>query len=278
VTRDDQVLALLGEANPVRDPSGFAIDAATRARLEAVEQWSGPMEAMNVQSIERPPAGNRRSWMVAAAAAAIVLAGVGAWFVFARANADVAGHDTATFEGQVATVEAMVEARNSGDYDAWRAFLAPDRPEVFGEEIQNESQLDWQRSYMAANEVWTMIGACEEHRAPTGEITGIICPVTMVNDFFGPGGLFYTAEIDVRFDETGDITSLGVGMWNIDGDPQLYATDFDTWLRKAHPDVHASFGPRVQGQGGLPNADDMPTALAYVDEFLEQSVAYPLGG
>jgi hypothetical protein len=42
------------------------------------------------------------------------------------------------------------------------------------------------------------------------------------------------------------------------------------------PDVHATFGPKVPDWGLFPNAEDMPSALEYVDELLAQSNVYPL--
>ena len=79
MTREDQVLGLLAEANPVSDPNLFAQDVRTRARLGDNEQWSGTMTETELRSIEPPARGkNRWPWVVAAAAAVVVLiVGVG---------------------------------------------------------------------------------------------------------------------------------------------------------------------------------------------------------
>lgn len=178
------------------------------------------------------------------------------------------------FAARMAIVDAMIEARNSGDYEAWRAFFPAEKPNIFGGLVNDESELEWQRSYMAANEVWTKTGPC------SATITGGVgCPMTLVNDFFGPAGIFYAVpNLEFYFTQEGELGGLGAGVWDIAGDPAGYADDFDAWLAEAYPEVHAGFGPRVDGEGALPNPDDMPTALQYVEEFIAQSDKYPLGG
>ena len=179
--------------------------------------------------------------------------------------------DEALFAQKMATIEAMVEARNTGDFDAWRAFFPAERPRIWDDTVEDESELDWQRSYMAANEIWTITGPCQSQG------NGVQCPMTLVNDFFGPAGLFFRTGVDFSFNDDGEISYLGSNTWEIAGDPGEFSEAFDTWLFDAQPDVYASFVPRVEGENGLPSAEDMPTALGYVDEFIAQSDSYPLG-
>ncbi|MGB7861229.1 MAG: hypothetical protein WBM90_12080 [Acidimicrobiia bacterium] len=179
--------------------------------------------------------------------------------------------DEALFAQKVATIEAMVEARNSGDYEAWRSYFPAEQPVIWANTVESESELDWQRSYMAANEMWTITAPCQSRGS------AVSCPMTLVHDFFAPAGLFFRTTVDFEFNDNGEIAYLGTGSWEIAGDWGEYTEAFDTWLLEAHPDVHASFGPRVEGENGLPNADDMPKALEYVDEFIGQSDIYPLG-
>lgn len=175
---------------------------------------------------------------------------------------------------RVAKVEAMVADRNSGDFDAWRAHFIAERPSIFGGPVLDETaDLEWQRSFMAANEIWTITGECTN-----GATVNVSCPFTLVNDFHGPAGIFFTVPgLAFTFDEDLQIASMGTSYWEHAQDPAVYNAAFDAWLAEAHPDVHASFGPRVEGEDGLPNPDDMPTALQYVDEFIEQSDEYPVG-
>jgi hypothetical protein len=174
---------------------------------------------------------------------------------------------------RVQLVEAMVAARNSGDYGTWRAFFPDEAPNIFGTVIGDESEPEWQRSYVAANDVWTITGTCRDG------IDRVRCPMTLVNDFLGPAGISYTVpNMEIYFTPEDEMTGMGAEVWSIDGDPEEYADAFDAWLAVAYPEVHAGFGPRVEGEGGLPNAEDMPTAIQYVDEFVAQSDDYPVGG
>jgi len=173
----------------------------------------------------------------------------------------------------VVTIEAMVASRNSGDFNAWRRHFIPDDPEIFGSIRSEDSDLDFQRSFMAANEAWTIDGDCQELAGDR-----VSCPFTLKNEFHGPAGLWFEVPaLTFGFAEDGLISSLGADSWRIAGDLGEYNSAFDTWLGEAHPDIHASFGPRVEGEDGLPSAQDMPVALEYVEEFLAQSDVYPLG-
>lgn len=190
----------------------------------------------------------------------------------AEVTSTTSGEDR--FAARLAVIEAMVAARNSGDYQAWRAFFPEERPYIFGGNIENEAELEWQQSHMAAGDVWTITSECTETFS-----LAIHCPMTLVNGFYGPAGIFFTVpDMIFRFNADDGLESITTNSWDIAGDPEEYANAFDAWLADAHPDVHASFGPRVEGEGALPNPDDMPVALEYVDEFIAQSDVYPVDG
>jgi len=108
MTREDHVLALMADANPVSDPSTFVIDPETRARLETIEHWSETMGESNLRSIESAPKKNRRNWLVGAGAAAVLvlIVGLGSWAVISGdSGGDVAGsgEPTVTFDGATCT-------------------------------------------------------------------------------------------------------------------------------------------------------------------------------
>ena len=176
------------------------------------------------------------------------------------------------FAEHMAAIEEMVASRNSGDFDAWLAHFVSDQPMIFGSTVREASDLDWQRSFMAAREVWTITGDCREL------ITGSVeCPFRLENGFHGPAGLWFDVPaLRFSFADGGLISGFSASSWQIAGDMGDYNRAFDTWLEEAHPDIHASFGPRVEGEDGLPSVEDMPVALEYVDEFLAQSDTYPI--
>lgn len=172
---------------------------------------------------------------------------------------------------RMTVVEAMIVARNSGDYEAWRASFPAESPNIFDGLVTDESELEWQRAHMAANDVWTITGEC------TDTLAYVSCPMTLVNEFYGPAGIFFTVpSMHLSFNADEELVGIGAQVWEIAGDTAEYADAFDAWLAEAYPDVHASFGPRVEGEGALPNPEDMPTAIQYVEEFLAQSDVYPV--
>ena len=180
----------------------------------------------------------------------------------------------APFVERVATFESMVEAHNTGDFEVWRGYFV-DNPTLFENRV--ESHEDWwvERSFIAANEQWTITGEC----TPAANPQGILCPVTTANDFMGPAGLrFIMPQLRILCSDDARISQIGTAYWEIAEKPEVYFEAFDSWIAEGHPEVHTAFGPRVAGWGLLPNAEDMPTALEYVDEFLAQSDVYPLSG
>lgn len=183
--------------------------------------------------------------------------------------------DTAEWLAErVAKIESMVADRNSGDFDAWRAHFIAERPTIFASVVVDEAEdLEWQRSFMAANEIWTITGECTN----VGMVS-VICPFTLKNEFHGPAGIFFTVpQLIFDFDEDLQISLMLAHDWEHAQDPAVFNAAFDAWLAEAHPVVHTSFGQRVEGQDGLPNPDDMPTALGYVAEFIERSDEYLVG-
>jgi hypothetical protein len=117
-------MGLLADANPVSDPNTFALDMGGAARLRTIEQGTKTMTETELHSIEPPTAGrSRRDWLVAAAAAAVILiVGIGTGVMVGQnldeSPTDSAATTSATSMTPAETIEAYVAAYNVGDIDA----------------------------------------------------------------------------------------------------------------------------------------------------------------
>jgi hypothetical protein len=266
MTSEERVVTLFTQANPIRDPEGVELDDAdTSAHLESLETRSIDMTTTIERTAAPGPARGR--WI----AAAVVAATVGAIAVLAASGPSDPVPIT-TLDQRIEVIESLVAVHNSGDFPAFRDRFT-DSPDVFGSTRESDADWEFQRSFMAANEQWEFVGECTER--PTDRT--VICPLTLKNDFMEPAGLYFdvpSLEFDIT--ETGSVRMIGASFWEIAGEPEDYSAAFDSWLSSAHPDLHAGLGPRVEGWGMMPNADDMPGVLPYVDEFLAQSSDYPL--
>ena len=293
------IAELMRAANPVPDIGAVPTDDELVALPLLTESRSGSMDVEMRETQHEPGNGNPKGRLVAAAAfVGVLVIGAGIALV---ANAGgsgpeiggttpptSAGPDTtvapttvappseeARFAEHVAIIEAMVAVHNSGDFDAWRTYLSA-TPNLFGSKRVLDEDWAFQRSFLAANEVWTITGPCTQIGAQS-----VGCPTTLANDFMEPAGLTFTVpSLQFAFSGDGEITLIGARAWEIAGVPETYFAAFDAWLMDTYPEVHSGFGPRVgdtsDDWGELPDAADMKTALAYVDEFIAQSDVYPL--
>ncbi len=288
MTSQDRVARLFAEANPYPLP-GPTEPGEGADGLETSATRSSTMTMPDTIERDRHDDTGHRwgRWvaaaaLVAAAGLTILLTGPNSEPSPVGALADPATGTTvpvtttseAQFAERVTSFESMVEVYNSGDFEAWRSLLV-DNPSLFGARVESDEDWEAQRSWLAANEVWTITGEC----GPAGNPQRILCPATLANDFMAPAGLRWTIpQLRILFSDDGQVVAIDANHWEIAGDPEDYFEAFDSWLADAHPEVHAAFGPRVDGWGLLPGAQDMPTALEYVDEFLAQSDVYPLSG
>lgn len=248
-----------------------------RIRAFVVELVSDPVEppALAENTVRPTKRQLRRRWpgWSVAAVAFVAVIGFGVTGALLRSSSVAELSQDDSLASRTAAIEAMVEAHNSGNFTAWRAHFVADRPNILRGPVQDESELDWQRSLMAANEVWTLDGEC---RPDPNHADWITCPMTMTNDFWSPAGVILTGEIRFVVGQDGLLREMSIVTSTVTGDPLEFVTMFDQWLAQAYPDVHASFGQGVDGVGTMPNPDDMPRALQYVDEFIAQSDLYPI--
>ena len=282
MTRDDRVLELLGAANPVSDPDRFAIDAATRTRLETIEQWSGDMQDTKLPTLQPSAPRSRRGWLVAAAAAVVVLVvGFGSWAVFGGPTDDEpviapgpveeaipligADGDTAAQEA-FASVQAAFAAHNSGDLDTWYQWREGD-PEGTEHEFEYELAVGG----MLTVEQCTYRGF-QEWRIAGTRLTGhgFDCAAAYTDRLFEPAGIRLEMTYNWVIGED-PWSSLGTSN-EFGGIPDRFASQFRDWLAATHPEVAATI--EYADEDLAPGS--VPTALEYIDEFVAQSVAYPL--
>ena len=280
MTRDDQVLQLLAEANPVADPSQFAIDAATSARLEAVAQWSEIMDT-ELRTIEPPTttattAPPRRGWLAVAVTAVLVLfVGIGGWMMFGP-NTDETTIPLYGAEGNVdaeeafTTVSSAFAAYNAGDMDTWAlwreggAATAAD----YAYELAAGSRIDVEQCTYRGFQEWPM-----DDLLMIGH--GFDCVGTQTDKLLSAAGV----ELETTHNwviGADPASSLGAS----NEDPYFYLGfigEFRDWLATSYPDVELSFDYAIPNPSlAYLTPESVPTALEYIDEFVDQSDEYPL--
>lgn len=286
----DTAFRVFSEANPVPDPAVLTEQPELEALLAATAKRSTEMQTQEPVDVTPSPRPPRRNLILAVAAIAVAVL-VGVVILLPGDDGQVAettpttapaaleepdvpttlSPDEATLAANQATLDDMIEARNSGEFDAWVGYFA-DRAEVFASSNPDD-WMEWQRAVMAANEQWAITGDCS-----WPSLYAAHCEMTLVNDFQGPAGIFYTVpEMIIAFGDDGKIVSIGANDWQIAGDPGEFNMAFDSWFATAHPEVWAST-TGVPGEDGLPDAGSMSKVLPYLDEFLAQSDVYPLAG
>ena len=106
ISREDRVLTLLTEANPVIDVDSFVNDPTIRASVQRAESHTPDQHHARIQVARRLTRRRRRGWFaaVAAAAAVFLVIGVGGWLNLAL-NDEIApggpngGVPTSVFDG-----------------------------------------------------------------------------------------------------------------------------------------------------------------------------------
>jgi hypothetical protein len=291
VTREDRVLGLYAHANPVPDPDRLEAELRDHVHRTALEQGRDSMQKTDLHTIESTNRNRRGPWILAAAAAFVAVLAVGALIVVTVGDntaaepanpATVDGSTTtaapptagtsADDEAAIRSVVASIEARNSGDWNAWLATLG-------GEELAGVEP--WRNQYeanVAAHESTTIndddgVGCRVVGSGLHGE-TLVACDVIVRDDFSGAGGVVAEGQ-SIFYLLDGKVVTWDDGLRS--NDPGDFEMAFLTWFTSAHPDV-------ADGMTAGPNdwnartPDDIVTVLMYVDEFVAQSDTYPIGG
>ena len=119
MTREDHVIALLMEANPVPDPDTFVVDPETLVRLDTIEQRSTQMNNSNEPTTSGQ---NRRGWrrnLAVGLGAALVVA------VAVAGSAWLMSEGSSVFATPQAVVEEFTGLRVSGEHLASLELLTP---------------------------------------------------------------------------------------------------------------------------------------------------------
>jgi hypothetical protein len=99
----------------------------------------------------------------------------------------------------------------------------------------------------------------------------VTCTGIVTDDLHGPAGLAFPFTRLVRFDDSGLISSLHNDI-DLTGMNEFDAA-FDEWLVAAHPDIATK---EYLLNNTLSDPKAVVEAIGVVDEFLEQSSAYPI--
>lgn len=258
----------------VREKSGLEPESGD-AVLRSPERERGlsPEDAGEpVSSRLRRPTG--RSWVFAAAAAALTVLIVGAVLVVDRMREDSSALPPAG-SGPVTVVASAYEALNSGDIDAWLDHFRDDAL-VFG---RPKDRLGVVFRVLAAVDYRTdVVEPCRLGEPGSGSGTTVECVIEETDAFHAAGGLSVTKREVFTVDSAGRISGAEAAVLSLTH-PGNYVFNqaFFDWLRVSYPDVHAEIRPPLTTH--LPeNPDHMRTAMDYLDEFIAQSERYPVGG
>ncbi len=286
MTREDQLLDVFAQANPVPDPDRFEAELRSPVRLATPEQGSDSMQGTELRTIEPRNRNPRGPWVFAAAAGLVAVLAVGALLV--SLNDDTTGQPLAPTttavpttaappttdaapgidEGAVDVVLASIAARNSGDLEAWAETLG-------GEQLAGiVAWPDLFESYMVANQVVTVVDDCVAVGTGLDGETLVSCGVRMDDDFHGAGGIFEQGNSLFHVLD-GKVVEWVDGL--IRNDPGDFDGAFWAWLQEAYPEEAQAIG-QPDASEALETSVGMATALEYVAEFVAQSDVYPFSG
>jgi hypothetical protein len=279
VTREDRLLDIYAQTNPVPDPDRFEAKLRGSVHLATLEQGSEDMQGTDLRTIGPRNTNTRGPWIFAAAAGFVAVLAVGAliWTILGdNAAGDPAAPTTeaapADDEAAIGIVLASIAARNSGDWDAWLETLGGE--ELAGiEPWRNQYEANAVANYEAIVNDDDGAG-CQIVGTGLSEETLVRCDVIVEDDFLGAGGVVQDGQ-SIFYVLDGKVVQWDDGLRS--NDPGDFETAFLSWLSRAHPDVANGMTAGI-GSWYSRTSDDMATVLDYVDEFVAQSDIYPIGG
>lgn len=272
------------EANPLtrlsqlNDVYGDVADRLLRDTDAKTGRFSG------VVPVQQRPALVGKGWVVAATAAIVTIAAVGALAVLTGRTGEQ--DFTGPVPDPIDVVNAQYDALNARDFDAWighfsdDAFSGPEIDPRTGElrpgDLRDPTAPYGFEQNTAINSRVEIVVPCRRvAAAPQGE-TQVECTITQHDDFHDPAGITTTRKEVFNIDQRGLITQAQVTTIAFtQPGGAVFRQDFWAWLEQAYPTVFTEIKP--------PSIYDLPSdpahvriALSYVEEFVAQSDKYPV--
>ncbi len=180
-------------------------------------------------------------------------------------------------EDALAVVFSAIEARNSGDIDAYKASLT-------GEELGFEVQARLAEAFTYANATTELSDCRVTANTPRGSV--VKCESISTDDFYGAGGIVDSGTMTFLVTE-----DLKISVISNEGDDipweetetAMFNLAFHSWLMDAHPSVFDDIVAFPDELGNIPGLNfgghqpaEMGIAVQYVGEFVAQSDVYPI--
>ena len=299
MTREDRLVALFGEADPVPDPIAFAAELEVEAPLETIRQRGTTMQDTQIRTLEPPTSrSSRRRWILGAAAAAVVLVGgVGAWLLITERGDSVTNIPLIGTENDPAAQEAFEAVRaayaafGSGDAETWVAPFGAGRnfrtPEL--RDAVRETKLQVYAANRAVNEHIEVTRCLYDGFGDWPGLTDADLWQRNVNADEVPTGYHFTclASHTNAFHELAGISLSGSYEWVVtDGEligisskgydeAWLFVDDLSAWLLENHEEVW--WDVLWLASHPYPQAESAETALEYARLFVEDSPLWPRG-
>jgi hypothetical protein len=175
----------------------------------------------------------------------------------------------------IATVEALTEAINAYDPDAFLALFADDAS--YGYEFELPGSSAWEEEFvkMEAEGLQHTLGDCE---ATDGRVT---CLITWENtNLSGKAGVIRVSEWDYRFDDQGLIRSSYIENVSGKDDHLAFEAALGTWMATTHPESYETFYDTANRtmKANWGTSEGIAELSPLIDEFVAQSDEYPLSG
>jgi hypothetical protein len=276
--------AKVREANPLARLSqlnGVYGDVADRL-LREIDAKTGRVSG--VVPVQQRPALVGKGWVVAATAAIVTIAAVGALTLL------IANSGRQDFTGPVPdpidVVNAQYDALNARDFDAWIGHFS-DEAVIFPQidprtgELRPVDARDPTRAYgfernTVINGRVEIVFPCRRvATTPQGE-TQVECTITQHDDFHDPAGITTTRTETFNVDQQGLISAAtATTVAFTQPGVAVFRQEFWAWLEQAYPTVFTEIKPPLINN--LPSDPaHVRIALSYVTEFVAQSDRYPV--